>query len=83
VLFEAILSLRATSSEKAVLGMLCGWTVLFAACAGLLTNAKRDQIFAATAAYAAVLVVFVGENLGTPSTLSGSARNGTCVCQIT
>jgi hypothetical protein len=47
VLFGAILGLRATSSEKAV---------LFAACVGLLTNAKRDQIFAAAAAYAAVLV---------------------------
>jgi hypothetical protein len=83
LLFGAILSLRATSSEKAVLGMLCGWTVLFAACVGLLTNAKRDQIFGATAAYAAVLVVFVSGNLGTPSTSSGNAGNGTCVCQIT
>jgi hypothetical protein len=77
------LSSRATSNEKAVLGTLCGWTVLFAACVGLLTNAKRDRIFAATAAYAAVLVVFVSEDLGTPSALSGSARNRTCVCQIT
>lgn len=77
------MSLRATRSEKAVLGMLCGWTVLFAACVGLLTNAKRDQIFGATAAYAAVLVVFVSGNLGTPSTTSSNAVNGTCVCQIT
>lgn len=40
LLFGAILSLRATSSEKAVLGMLCAWTVVFAACVGFLTNAK-------------------------------------------
>ncbi|KAE9362993.1 hypothetical protein N431DRAFT_423351 [Stipitochalara longipes BDJ] len=83
LLFGAILSLRATSSEKAVLGMLCGWTVLFAACVGLLTNAKRAEIFGATAAYAAVLVVFVSGNLGTPSTSSGNVGNGTCVCRIT
>lgn len=84
LLFGAILSLRATSNEKAVLGMLCGYTVLFAACVGLLTNAKRDQIFGATAAYAAVLVVFVSGNLGTPSTSnpSGIVGNGTCICQI-
>jgi hypothetical protein len=39
----------------------------------LLTNARRDQIFAATAAYAAVLVVFVSGNLGgaSPSPASG------------
>jgi len=44
--------------------MLGGWTVLFATCVGWLTNARRDQIFAATAAYAAVLVVFVSGTLG-------------------
>jgi hypothetical protein len=44
--------------------MLGGWTVLFATCVGWLTNAKRDQTFAATAAYAAVLVVFISGTLG-------------------
>jgi hypothetical protein len=38
--------------------------VFFAVSVGWLTNAKRDQVFAATAAYAAVLVVFVGRTLG-------------------
>ena len=38
--------------------------MLFAICVGWLTNARRDQIFAATAAYAAVLVVFVSGTLG-------------------
>jgi hypothetical protein len=38
--------------------------VLFATCVGWLTNARRDQIFAATAAYAAVLAVFVSGTLG-------------------
>ena len=59
-------------SEKALLGMLSGWTVMFAACVGILTNARRDQVFGATAAYSAVLVVFVSGDLGgTLSALSG------------
>ena len=36
--------------------------MLFAASVGLLTSARRVEIFAATAAYAAVLVVFVSGN---------------------
>lgn len=68
-------------NEKAVLGMLSAWTVLFAICVGLLTNARRDQVFAATAAYAAVLVVFVSGNLGgtTPSNIS----LGNYTCSVT
>jgi len=62
-------------NKQALLGMLSGWTVLFAACVGLLTNARRDQIFGATAAYAAVLVVFVSGDLG-----SAPAGGGSCVC---
>jgi len=36
--------------------------MVFAATVGLLTSARRAEIFAATAAYAAVLVVFVSGN---------------------
>lgn len=79
LLFGAIISLSVLREKSTLLGMLCFWTVLFAASVGLLTNAKRDQIFAATAAYAAVLVVFVSGNLGgateTPVGRTG-ARNG-------
>lgn len=64
MLFGAIISLYVVKNQNALLGILSGWTVLFAACVGLLTNAKRDQIFGVTAAYAAVLVVFVSGNLG-------------------
>jgi hypothetical protein len=75
LLFGAIISLYIVQNKHALLGMLSGWTVLFAACVGLLTNARRDQIFGATAAYAAVLVVFISGNLG------GSPSNvGSCVC---
>ncbi|EPE32086.1 hypothetical protein GLAREA_12168 [Glarea lozoyensis ATCC 20868] len=68
LLFGAIISLYIVKNQNALLGMVSGWTVLFAACVGLLTNAKRDQVFAGTAAYAAVLVVFVSGNLAGPST---------------
>ncbi|KAE8448613.1 hypothetical protein EG329_009038 [Mollisiaceae sp. DMI_Dod_QoI] len=81
LLFGAIISLYVVKSEKALLGMLSAWTVLFTACVGLLTNARRDQVFAATAAYAAVLVVFVSGNLGgVPFSLVGV---GNCTCGIT
>jgi hypothetical protein len=76
VLFGAIISLYYVRNPHAALGMLSGWTIFFAACVGLLTNAKRDQIFGATAAYAAVLVVFVSGNLGGPAPTGG----GNCVC---
>ena len=67
LLFGAIISLYIVQNKHALLGILSGWTVLFAACVGLLANAQRDQIFGATAAYAAVLVVFVSGNLGSAS----------------
>lgn len=78
LLFGAIISLYVVKSEKALLGMLSAWTVLFAACVGLLTNASRNQIFAATAAYAAVLVVSVSGNLG--GTIPSTIEVGNCTC---
>jgi hypothetical protein len=75
LLFGAIISLYIVQNKRALLGMLSGWTVLFAACVGLLTNARRDQIFGAAAAYAAVLVVFISGNLG-----GAPSRTGTCIC---
>lgn len=38
------------------------FTTTFAGSVGLLTNASRTEVFAATAAYTAVLVVFLGGN---------------------
>ncbi|KAL8652115.1 MAG: hypothetical protein Q9226_004399 [Calogaya cf. arnoldii] len=43
-------------------GMIVLFTCLFAAVVGLLTNARRAEIFASTAAYAAVLCVFMNNN---------------------
>lgn len=55
--------------ESVRLATIAALTVLCAASVGLLTNAKRVEIFAATAAYAAILVVFVSGDLG------GSSRS--------
>ncbi|KAL8730387.1 MAG: hypothetical protein Q9181_004684 [Wetmoreana brouardii] len=44
-------------------GMIVLFTCMFALVVGLITNARRAEIFGATAAYAAVLVVFVSNNL--------------------
>ncbi len=41
------------------MGLIAMFTLLFAGIIALVTNAKRGEIFGATAAYAAVLVVFV------------------------
>ncbi|KAL2071330.1 hypothetical protein VTL71DRAFT_12565 [Oculimacula yallundae] len=64
LLFGSIASLYFVRKPYSSLGMLGGWTVIFAICVGWLTNSRRDQTFTATAAYCAVLVVFVSGNLG-------------------
>jgi len=43
------------------MGLVTAFVTGFALWVGLLTNARRAEIFAATAAYAAVLVVYVGK----------------------
>ncbi len=74
-LIGAILGLYWVTSPTAKLGMLSGLTVGFAGSLAMFTNARRQDVFAATAAYAAVLVVFVSGNLTTGS--SGSVGSGT------
>lgn len=59
LLVGAITSLYMVRKPVAKLGLLAAFTFLFAASVGGLTSAKRQEVFAATAAYAAVLVVFV------------------------
>ncbi|KAF1956893.1 hypothetical protein CC80DRAFT_444140 [Byssothecium circinans] len=56
----AITCLYFVRKPGAKLGLLAAFTSLFAASVGGLTSAKRQEVFAASAAYAAVLVVFVG-----------------------
>ena len=58
------LLLTANDSNGLQIGMIVLFTCLFAITVGILTNARRAEIFASTAGYAAVLVVFVSNNLG-------------------
>jgi predicted lysophospholipase L1 biosynthesis ABC-type transport system permease subunit len=51
-------------SWKLSIGMVAVFIFMFAAFVALLTNAKRSEVFASTAAYAAVLVVYVGSGVG-------------------
>ncbi|KAF2855314.1 hypothetical protein T440DRAFT_464591 [Plenodomus tracheiphilus IPT5] len=66
----AIVNLYFVQSPVAKLGLVAMYTIFFASSVALCTNAKRVEVFAATAAYAAVLVVFVSGDLG------GSKRGG-------
>ncbi|KAF4625630.1 hypothetical protein G7Y89_g12536 [Cudoniella acicularis] len=63
-LFGAILNLYYVTSATQRLGLVVGYTIAFALCVSLITNARRSEIFGACAAYVAVLVVFVSGNLG-------------------
>ncbi|KAF2205377.1 hypothetical protein GQ43DRAFT_385983 [Delitschia confertaspora ATCC 74209] len=65
LLVGAIVSLYFVKSHQAQLGLVACYTVLFAASVGLLTTAKRAEVFASTAAYAAVLVVFISGGIPT------------------
>jgi hypothetical protein len=56
--------------------------VLFATCVGWLTNARRDQIFAATAAYAAVLAVFRKWNFGRRTEFGGVRQLGLYTAEL-
>ncbi|KAI4696992.1 uncharacterized protein J4E84_000116 [Alternaria hordeiaustralica] len=48
------------SSTFLNIGLMIVFSLLFSASMGLLTKAKRAELFAATAAYCAVLIVFIG-----------------------
>jgi hypothetical protein len=62
-LFGAIYNLYYVKRDQVKLALIAGYTTAFALSIGLVTKAKRSEIFAACAAYAAVLVVFVSGNL--------------------
>jgi hypothetical protein len=60
----AITTLYLVSNQVARLCMVLAYTLVFALSVALLTNAKRVEIYGSTAAYAAVLVVFISGGLG-------------------
>lgn len=63
----ACLSILQDRGWQLRLGLVAIFTSLFAIVIGLLTNAKRSEIFTSTATYAAVLVVFVSVDLSPPT----------------
>ena len=73
VLLGAIVTLRMIENRDSQLGLIGMFMALFAASVAVLTNARRAEVFAATAAYAAVLVVFVSSS---PPSVAG--RDYTC-----
>ena len=75
LLVAAIVSLYIVNNQSAKLGMVAGYTTLFALSIALLTNARRAEIYGAAAAYAAVLVVFISGNFG-------SSQSQQCMVQI-
>lgn len=64
----AIVALEYAPSKKLKLGLLAILVTFFAASIALLTNARKVEIYAATAAYAAVLVVYVSNDPANCST---------------
>ncbi|KAF8857202.1 hypothetical protein BDZ45DRAFT_674863 [Acephala macrosclerotiorum] len=56
----SIVVLSFVSSSKARLGLVCAFTILFSCCLAVATKARRVEIFAASAAFASVQVVFIG-----------------------
>jgi hypothetical protein len=72
LLLGAILILHVLEDRRAQLGVIGMLTVLFAGSVALLTNARRSEVFASTAAYAAVLVVFVSSE--------GNTGPAGCIC---
>ncbi|KAH8766350.1 hypothetical protein F5882DRAFT_442927 [Hyaloscypha sp. PMI_1271] len=69
-------------SMRARLGLMATFTVLFSLCVARLTGAKRTDVFAATAAFAAVQAVFLGSNgVGPVTLISASGINGTSFVQ--
>jgi len=64
LLLGSIFNLFYVKDAQKRLGLIAMYTSIFAGCVGLLTNARRSEVFAACAAYVAVLVVFVSGTLG-------------------
>lgn len=63
LLIGSILALYFVTDQDARLALVIAFVVLFAIGLSICTGASRDSIFAGTAAYAAVLIVFVSGNL--------------------
>jgi hypothetical protein len=54
--------MKSSKAMFAAIGVLMVFTLLFAGALSLLTKARRHELFAVSAAYCAVLVVFIGSS---------------------
>ena len=70
LLEAAIVALYLVTNDHIRFGLIALFIGLFAGAISLFSNARRAEMFASTAAYAAVLVVFVSGNL-----TSGGTKN--------
>lgn len=64
LLFGAIYNLYYVDQDQVKLGLIAVYTLAFALSVSVMSNARRAEVFGASAAYAAVLVVFVSGDLG-------------------
>ncbi|KAF2725246.1 hypothetical protein K431DRAFT_300152 [Polychaeton citri CBS 116435] len=60
----SIVALYFIKTEGGRIGAMAGFTIIFALVLAIFTNARRLEIAASTAAFAAVEVVFIGSDLG-------------------
>jgi hypothetical protein len=72
-LVRAVTSLYFVTNPDARVGLVALFTSIFGFSLCLLTNGKRGEIVGASAGYAAVLVVFVSEDLVMPVGMSSKA----------
>lgn len=75
LIIGAIVNLYVVPNPKGKLGLIAMYTMLFAASMAVCTNARRAEVFAATAAYAEVLVVFVSGDIG-------GSKSAQCLIQL-
>lgn len=71
LLIGAIVGLDQLDTKSARLGLICALTAAFAMVLLFTTTTTRGEVFGATAAYAAVLVVYVGGALGNSPSAAG------------
>lgn len=62
LMIGAMILLKNIKTDGPRLAIVSVFTMAFAAGVGLLTNARRSEVYATTAGYAAVLVVYVSGN---------------------
>lgn len=73
LLVGSIVTLYYVRGDNARLGILMAFIIVFAFGVALTTGANRDSIFASTAAYAAVLIVFISGDLNNADSTMTSA----------